>query len=107
MLLDNPTVSITTGLVLGIGIGALLATALAFPRIGRALGKLTAVSMIGCGVGLGTWGLMSALNGEEFKVLQAGPIVFYSAAQALGWAAGTLAAGVTALVLSFVGGVKR
>ncbi len=92
-----------TGLVCGTIIGALLTVTLSFPRVARAIGKIFAVGLMGCGAGLCTWGMMSSLSQGEFTTLQVGPVTFVTAAQTLGWGVGSLVAGITALVLSFVG----
>jgi hypothetical protein len=42
-----------------------------------------------------------------FQPLQAGPIQFMNASQAIGWGAGSLGAGITALVLAFVQGRSK
>lgn len=89
-------------LTLGIAIGALMTTCLVYARVGRALGKLVSVLTIGSGVGLLTWGILITA-GCDFKPLEFGPIVFTSAGQIIGWGAGLLSGGVTALVLAFVG----
>lgn len=89
-------------LMLGIVLGAFVLSCLIFERIGRATGKIIAVVGIGLGVGLLTWGIYSAIEGE-LQPLQAGPIVFKSIGQVIGWGAGLLGGGVTALVLAFVG----
>lgn len=88
-------------LMLGIAIGAMLVSSFAFARVARILAKTIAVIGIGLGVGLLTWGILAAAGGE-FQSLQAGPIQFVSASQAIGWGAGALGGGVTALVLAFV-----
>lgn len=90
-------------LLLGALAGVLLTIVLSFPRIARGIGKIAAVSLMGAGAGLITWGLISALNGSDFESLQMGPVIFYSAAQTLGWGVGCLVAGITALVIAFIG----
>lgn len=98
-----PSVPHLNGLVVGILIGVLVAVAFSFPRVARAIGKIAAVVLVGIGVGLITWGLMAVLGRDAFEPLRFGPITFHSAPQTLGWGAGCLAGGVTALVLAFVG----
>ena len=95
--------SFAVGMSVGFVSGALLAVALCFPRVARALGKFAAFVLIGGGAGLVTWGLISALNPGNFEELRMGAITFYTPAQTLGWGAGLLGSGITALVLSFVG----
>ena len=98
--------SLVLGLAVGFLTGALITVVLSFPRVARSIGKLAAVVLIGAGVGLITWGLLGALSRESFQPLEMGPILFSTAAQTLGWGAGCLGSGVTALVLAFVGGSK-
>ncbi|MFO0940551.1 MAG: hypothetical protein U0930_07260 [Pirellulales bacterium] len=93
-------------LMLGIGIGALLVSCLAFPQVSRIFAKSIAVLGIGVGIGLLTWGILGA-TGMDFQPLRAGPIQFMHASQAIGWGAGSLGAGVTALVLAFVHGRSK
>ncbi len=97
--LDHPLL----GLVLGILIGALLTVSLSFPRVGRGLGKLMAVALLGLGGGLLCWGLIGSLSSAAFEPMEFGPVLFSSAAQTLGWGVGCLCGGITALVLAFVG----
>lgn len=88
-------------LMLGIGIGALLVSCFAFQSVSRIFAKSIAVVGIGLGVGLLTWGILEATR-VDFQPLKAGPILFVNASQAIGWGAGALGAGVTALVLAFI-----
>ena len=94
-----------TGLLLGIVVGALFTVAIGFPRVGRALGKIAAIALLGAGCGLLVWGLISQVGGD-FESLQFGTVIFYNTSQVLGWGSGCLAAGITALVLSLVGKPK-
>jgi len=100
----DPT-SVGVGVLVGILIGIAFALSFSFPRIGRAFGKIIACVLILFGtLGL-VWGMYVAISGAELPRLRMDPIpiVFTSIPQMLGWAGGCMAAGVTALVLSFVG----
>ena len=94
-------------ILLGVIIGSVLTISLSFPRAGRALGKTVAVALMALGGGLITWGLIGSLSRDPFEPLEFGPILFSSAAQTLGWGAGSLCGGITALVLAFVGKSPR
>lgn len=89
--------------VLGALIGILITTAFSFPRVGRAVGKTTAVILLSLGVGLITWGIFGLIDAEAFKPMEFGPVLFSTAAQALGWGAGGLVGGLTALTLASIG----
>ena len=94
-----------TSMVIGVLIGVAIATSLAYPRVARAFGKTIACILIGFGtLGL-VWGMYVAITGGQLPLIRFGaiPIVFTSIGQMLGWAGGSVAAGITALVLSFVG----
>ena len=100
-MLENT--SLVVGLAVGFVVGALASVALSFPRVARSVGKFAAVVLIGCGAGLITWGVIGGINRESFEPLKMAAITFYSPGQILGWGAGLLGSGITALVLSFVG----
>ena len=93
-------------LLLGVLAGIFLTASLSFPRVGRAISKTSAVIMLAIGAGLIAWGI-AGLSSESFEPLEFGPVLFSSAAQAIGWGVGGLVGGTTSLVLSFVGGVQR
>lgn len=88
-------------LVLGMAVGALIACSFIYTQVARTIAKSMAILGIGVGVGLLTWGILGATSGE-FRPLRAGPIMFVDYSQAIGWGAGALAMGVTAVVLAFV-----
>jgi len=86
---------------------AFLIWGLANPNVGRMFARIFAVLGIGLGVGVLSWGIVAAcLTGTVrspfgFESLISDP------SEAIGWGAGCLAAGVTALVLSFVVGCRK
>jgi hypothetical protein len=87
---------------LGLVLGVCLTCCFCFPRVGRAIGKLIATVAIAVGAGLLAWGIYSALT-EDFKPMQAGPLVVHSLSQVFGWSSGCLAGGILALMLSLYG----
>ncbi|GIW99458.1 MAG: hypothetical protein KatS3mg111_2791 [Pirellulaceae bacterium] len=95
--------SLLVGGVVGLLLGALAAIAFSQPRIARAIGKIAAVAFIGAGGGLLCWGLLTIFRDHAFDTLEFGLITLYSPEQAIGWGAGLLAAGTTALVLALTG----
>ena len=83
---------------------AFLVWALVNPRVGRAFTRIFAVLAIGLGVGVLTWGIVAAsLTGSVRSPLGLASLIS-EPSEAIGWGAGSLAAGFTALVLSFVVG---
>jgi hypothetical protein len=89
-------------LVCGMLIGVLAFGCFSYPQVGRAIGKVLAVIGIGLGAGLVAWGIASSIA-DDFKPMQAGTIYIMSVSQVFGWGAGSLAGGITALVLSLAG----
>jgi uncharacterized membrane protein len=94
-------------IVVGVLIGILLTASFSFPRVGRAVGKTVSVVLLSLGAGLITWGIFGLVAEDGFKPMEFGPILFSSSAQALGWGAGSLCGGLTALVLSFTGRIAK
>ncbi len=103
MALEYHLPSLVMGGIVGLLVGALAAIAFSQPRVARAIGKTAAVVLIAAGAGLLCWGLLTTIGVGEFEALEFGPITLYSATQTLGWGAGLLAGGITALVLALVG----
>jgi len=68
------------------------------PSVGRRFTRVFSVLAIGVGIGVLVWGICAAGLGESIR----GPRFTAQPSEAIGWGAGTLAAGVTALVLSFI-----
>ena len=92
-----------SSLLLGMVVGVLITACFCFPRVARAVGKILAVTLMGAGAGLITWGLVTSLGQEDFKPLTIGPITFFFVSQILGCGAGCIVAGITSLVLALVG----
>ena len=102
---------------LGLGCGAavllpLLIVAALFlwciirPSIGRLFARIVAVLAIGGGIGVLTWGICAAALGETIRSPFGLSSLIAEPSEAIGWGAGLLAGGITALVLSFIGGRK-
>lgn len=92
---------------IGFVTGGIVAVLLVFPHIGRAIGKAVAVGLMALGGGLLTWGVIATFQATAFEPLAIAGLVFYNTAQILGWGAGCLVGGITALVLAFVAPPKR
>ncbi|HUT91947.1 MAG TPA: hypothetical protein VMY37_20800 [Thermoguttaceae bacterium] len=73
----------------------------------RILARIFAVLALGAGVGCLVWGIMSAALGEPVRT----PLVFgvpiSNSSEVMGAGAGLIAAGVTTLILSLVGGRRK
>lgn len=72
--------------------------------------RVVAVLAIGIGAGALTWGITSAVTGDDIR----SPIDFFdigfaisTPSEAIGWGAGFLAGGFTALIFSFIGIRKK
>ena len=86
---------------------AFLVWALVKPNVGRMFARIFAVLAIGLGVGVLTWGIVAAsLTGTVRSPLGLASLIS-EPSEAIGWGAGCLAAGITALVLSFVVGCTK
>lgn len=76
------------------------------PSMGRIFARIAAVLAIGGGIGILTWGICAAALGEAIRSPLGLNSLIAEPSEAIGWGAGLLAAGITALVLSFIGGRK-
>ena len=74
------------------------------PNVGRLFARIFAVLAIGGGIGVLTWGICAAALGNAIRSPLGLTSLIAEPSEAIGWGAGTLAAGITALVLSFIGG---
>lgn len=81
--------------------------ALVNPRIGRVFAKIFAVLAVGGGIGILTWGICAAVFGETIRSLAVLPNLVTATSEAVGFGAGLLVSGITALILSLVGGKPR
>ena len=85
----------------------LLVWGLVNPNVGRVFARIFAVLAIGLGTGLLAWGIVAAsLSGTIRSPLGLASLIG-EPSEAIGWGAGSLAAGITALVLSFVVGCTK
>jgi hypothetical protein len=71
--------------------------------MGRTLARIFAVFALGAGVGCLVWGITSAALGETVRTPWGLDAIISASSEAIGCGAGLIAAGVTSLVLSFVG----
>ncbi|OHB78507.1 MAG: hypothetical protein A2V98_03670 [Planctomycetes bacterium RBG_16_64_12] len=71
--------------------------------MGRALTRIFAVVALGLGVGCLAWGITSAALGEPIRTPLAFGDFIMASSEAIGCGAGLIAAGIAALVLSFIG----
>ena len=96
-----------TSFVLGAAAGAIVTVSFAFPRVGRIATRILAVLGIAAGAGLLAWGFRALFGGDSLRAIEVQSVVISQPSEALGWSAGLLAGGITALVLSFLGGSHR
>ncbi len=100
-------VSWATAILPTVAAAWLVLWALVNPRIGRVFAKIFAVVAVGGGIGILTWGICAAAFGEPIRSLAAFPTLVTTSSEVVGFGAGLLVSGVTALVLSLVGGKGR
>ena len=77
------------------------------PNVGRRFARIFAVLAIGTGIGVLTWGICAAALGEAVRSPFGLTSLIAEPSEAIGWGAGSFAAGITALVLSFIGGGRN
>ena len=87
-------------------VAALLLWCIIRPSVGRCFARIFAVLAIGGGIGILTWGICAAALGDAIRSPLGLTSLIAEPSEAIGWGAGSLAAGITALVLSFIGGRK-
>ena len=92
-----------TSLVIGFLFGSLATMAVGFPRVGRILSRVLATAFLGAGIGLLVWAVYALSTGGTFRPVGWDPLNISEPSEAFGWAGGLIAAGVCALVLSFIG----
>ncbi len=110
----TPQFQTDTAMVSGVSVllCVLLAVALLLwctikPNVGRRFARIFAVLAIGTGIGVLTWGICAAALGEVIRSPLGLTSFIAEPSEAIGWGAGSLAAGITALVLSFIGGSRN
>jgi hypothetical protein len=102
--MDTDMISAASALLFGLLVVALLLWCIIRPNVGRRFARIFAVLAIGTGIGVLTWGICAAALGEAIRSPLGLTSLIAEPSEAIGWGAGSLAAGVTALVLSFIGG---
>jgi len=73
------------------------------PMAGKALTRVFSVLSLGTGAGALVWGICAASMGETIRSPFGMNSLITTPSEAIGWGAGFLVAGITALVLSFGG----
>ena len=76
-------------------------------NVARAFARIFAVLAIGTGIGVLTWGICAQGLGMPIRSPFGLVYLISDPVEAIGWGAGLLAGGITAMVLSLVGGNKR
>ncbi|MHC4400343.1 MAG: hypothetical protein ACYTG0_11770 [Planctomycetota bacterium] len=92
---------------IGTAILAVVVWCCAVPRVGRAFARMFSVLAIGAGVGVLVWGILAACLGEPVRSPFGLTSLISDPSEAIGWGAGFLAAGIVALVLSFLRGCEN
>lgn len=97
-------------MITGLAIGLIVVLALSFvmwclirANVARAFAKIFAVLAIGAGIGVLTWGICAQASGMPIRSPLGLVYLISDPVEAIGWGAGLLACGITALVLSLVG----
>jgi hypothetical protein len=98
---------LTTRFLIVAGAGVVLLCCLIMPRVGRVFARIVAVLGIGTGIGALTWGICATVLGEAIRSPIGLEGFIAEPSEAIGWGAGLLAGGITALAISFVGTKKQ
>lgn len=100
--------------IIAIAMGLILVLAISFvmwclirANVARAFARIFAVLAIGAGIGTLTWGICAQAMGMPIRSPFGLVRLISDPVEAIGWGAGLLAGGITAMVLSLVGGNKR
>lgn len=75
-------------------------------NVARAFARIFAVLAIGAGIGVLTWGICAQAIGMPIRSPFGLVHLISDPVEAIGWGAGLLAGGITAMVLSLVGGKR-
>jgi hypothetical protein len=86
----------------GLLLGCLITVSLGFPAVGRAVAKILAVLLLGCGIGLLVWVSVTVYRQEVLRP-PFGWNVITEVSEAFGWGTGFFVGGVVSLVLAFWG----
>lgn len=82
--------------------GSLITASLAFPRVGRALARILAVTLLIGGLGLVAWASGAIFQDASLSAFAIGPILVDDSTEAFGWGIGLLGGALVTLILSFV-----
>ena len=104
--MDTAVISGVAVLLFVLLVVTLLVWCIIRPNVGRRFARIFAVLAIGTGIGILTWGICAAALGEVIRSPLGLTSLIAEPSEAIGWGAGSIAAGVTALVLSFIGGSR-
>jgi hypothetical protein len=91
----------------GVLMGAILATMYFRPNLLATMAQLKAIAFLGLGIGILVWGTISLSVGGPFEKPFSEVTLIRTPAEAIGWGAGFIAAGVVSLVISFTGLGRR
>lgn len=104
---SSPTVIlIAMGLIVVLAISFVM-WCLIRANVARAFARIFAVLAIGAGIGVLTWGICAQALGMSIRSPFGLVYLVSDPVEAIGWGAGLLAGGITAMVLSLVGGSTR
>lgn len=103
----QPHLTCITSFLVGLVVGILVSSAIAYPRVGRIVARIVATVGMAAGIGLLTWAVQGMISGNPMKAVHIGKLIVSQTGEALGWSAALLGGGITALVLSFIGGSSR
>lgn len=103
----QPHLTCITSFLVGLVVGILLTAAISFPRVGRIVARIVATAGMASGIGLLTWALQGMISGTTLRAVHIGHLIVSQPGEGLGWSAALLGGGITALVLSFIGGSSR
>lgn len=103
----SPVITMTAmGLILVLAVSFVM-WCLIRANVARAFARIFAVLAIGGGIGVLTWGICAQSLGMPIRSPFGLVYLISDPVEAIGWGAGLLAGGITAMVLSLVGGNKR
>jgi hypothetical protein len=103
----QPHLTCITSFLVGLVVGILVTTAIAYPRVGRIVSRIVATAGMAAGIGLLTWAVQGMISGVPMRAVHIGQLIVSQPGEGLGWSAALLGGGITALVLSFIGGSSR
>jgi len=97
-------------IVTTVAVGLLVVLAMSFvlwalirANVARAFAKIIAVIAIGAGIGILTWGICAQAMGMPIRTPYGMAHLIADPVEAIGWGAGLLAGGITAMILALTG----